>query len=143
MKRIALAAAVAALAAAAPAAARTPATIHLTGTQTYLHMVDTAPGGYSLGDQFIFGEVLKTKAGKRAGFDQISCRLAGRWPREADFCQATIFLAGGKIVAEGGTGGRSFSVPIVGGTGAYLGARGQIDVAPLRHGESLTIRLLG
>jgi hypothetical protein len=57
----------------------------------------------------------------------------------------TLDLAGGAIVAEGAIkyNDTSFSLAIVGGTGAYIGATGELSVAPATKGvQKLTVDLL-
>jgi hypothetical protein len=90
-----------------------------------MRSVDVGAKGQSAGDTIFFQETL-LENGRKAGGSEVLCvtvsRTLGR-------CHGTLRLRGGTIEASGGTrfGGR-FSLPVVGGTGAYAGASGVLTV---------------
>jgi hypothetical protein len=93
--------------------------------------VDVPPVGQeNVGDSFLFTEDLFTPGGRRVGHDQARCTLMFR--QEA-FCEASAVLRGrGQIVAEGVF---AFTRPrpvlaVVGGTGEFRNARGQVFILP-------------
>ncbi len=59
-------------------------------------------------------------------------------------CDATLVLPKGQIVTHGVEGVRtSFEVAVIGGTGAYAGARGTMTARPVKDGGStISISLL-
>jgi len=123
--------ALAALSLAAGAAAQSgpPATtIHVVEHATTDAVTDTGPTGDSAGDVLTFANVLFDRADrKRTGRDQGVCirTIKGAaWE-----CWWTAFLAGGQITVEGPFyDKRDGRLAITGGTGAYAGARGWMDL---------------
>jgi hypothetical protein len=91
------------------------------------------------GDSFIVWSDLP-----RYGFESIYCVIASQHPRRTFWCTRTYVLRKGQIVAAGAydnaPNGDDGTIPIVGGTGAYEGARGTVTATVGRRG-SLTIRL--
>ena len=82
------------------------------------------------GDTILFTEDLRTPGGRRVGHDQVRCTLMFR---QESFCEASAVLRGrGQIVAEGVF---AFTRPrpvlaVVGGTGEFRNARGQLFILP-------------
>lgn len=102
-------------------------TLDLTGTVTGFHVaLDASPAGQSPGD---IGYEIGTLArrGKRIGRFQGVCT---QLPHSSSQCSFTLGLPHGQIVIQAGYGpgfnaGAVALEAIVGGTGAYAGARGQ------------------
>jgi hypothetical protein len=98
--------------------------------------IDVGASGQSAGDYFMFESQLMYQ-----GHSQVIGRDSGRCtfgPRTV-ICDATVQLFGkGKIVVYGAGFGRTDNrYAVTGGTGLYMGVGGQLDVANLRHGDSL------
>jgi hypothetical protein len=78
------------------------------------------------------------------GFESTYCVIASQHPRRTFWCTRTFVLRKGQIVAAGAyddaPNGDDGTIPIVGGTGAYEGARGSLTTTVGRRG-SITIRL--
>ncbi len=91
-------------------------------------------------DSFVFTASLRDSAGQPAGRESGACSAISR---NATECQATLFLKAGKIFVSGGTvfGARTV-LGVVGGTGAYIGARGTLTVVDRKSGDQLTVTLL-
>jgi hypothetical protein len=71
--------------------------------------------------------------------------VSGNGRHGAEQGSFTLYLADGEIAVTGGHATTSrFTLPVVGGTGRYAGARGTLAVAPGK-GETarLTVTLLG
>ena len=124
----------AAIAATGPASAGPSAGFTVTVTQGSDAAVDLGRHGFSAGDQDLFTGGL-SQHGKAVG------RLVGtctnvRVARTADqLCEFVLRLGSSQITAAGtvssGTKGpRSFTLPVLGGTGRYAGAAGTISVTP-------------
>jgi hypothetical protein len=131
MKRLLLALVSLALVASAVAVASTAAsggkTLDLTGTVTAFHVaLDAKPTGQSAGD--IGYEIGNLHAhGKPIGRFQGVCT---QLPHASSQCSFTLGLPDGQILIQAAYGpgfntGAVASEAIVGGTGAYAGARGQ------------------
>lgn len=89
--------------------------------------VDVGRKGDSDGDAVFFAETL-LRDGKKMGRTDIHCVFA----RVVSRCGATLSLPGGTVEAIGGIRfAKTFSVPVVGGTGAYAGARGIVRITEL------------
>jgi allene oxide cyclase len=93
--------------------------------------VDIGPKGESIGDTVVFTELLRDprRANKVVGHNEILCitvsRIAAR-------CHGTLFLPSGRIEAAGTVRfTRTFRVPIVGGTGSYAAAAGELVITSL------------
>jgi hypothetical protein len=123
----ALALAVAAIAVSGSAAGEGPQTLDLTATVLGYHVVvDAKPAGHSAGDMgYIYGNIFEH--GKRVGRFQGLCT---QLPRSNQQCSYKVGLHGGQLILESGyrpgfnTGPVALEA-VVGGTGAYDGARGQ------------------
>ncbi|HKP19678.1 MAG TPA: hypothetical protein VJT84_14475 [Gaiellaceae bacterium] len=133
-----LAAAVAAAAVAAVSFAAggsqsaTGITLHLVEKDQAFHYVDNPPVSTpqehfaSQGDVFVFTANLFTQGGKRAGTLNAYCVVTQGGNPETSTCTGTFGLAGGQLAAMAsmrGEGGTS-KIAVVGGTGAYEGAKG-------------------
>jgi hypothetical protein len=95
------------------------------------HYVDTGTKGESIGDTVMFTEVLRdpSRANKVVGHNEILCITVSR---VAARCLGTLFLPGGRIEAAGTVRYRkTFRVPIVGGTGSYADAAGELVITSL------------
>jgi hypothetical protein len=81
------------------------------------------------------------------GHEEIYCVIATQEPRRTFWCRRTFVLPRGQIVAAGeydnaADGASPGTIPVVGGTGAYTGARGTVTSSgDGRRGITLTIRL--
>jgi hypothetical protein len=100
-----------------------------TTEQTFL---DLGEKGDSLGDQFIFHDVLR-HAGERVGHDGGVCTITSlEGPAGEAQCLVTAYLSGGQITFQGlivETGDPPrFTLAVTGGTGQYEGASGEVHV---------------
>jgi hypothetical protein len=111
------------------------------------------------GDQFAFTHTLYrwagTKQGKRIGhLHVVGTFVTGFGPRFSHpalmLFDAQAYLPGGSVVAEGygrlnPDGPTRLTLPVIGGTGVYGNARGQVNVRDLGNGNinktSITFRL--
>jgi hypothetical protein len=82
-----------------------------------------------------------TKKGARAGRLETFCTVSfASGSAFTVFCKGEAFLAAGSVLAEGwGTfpfsGPAKFTLPVVGGTGAYANVRGTVHVRDLGNGN--------
>jgi hypothetical protein len=117
------------------------AALSFTATATGGSGVDLGRKGTSVGDQFFErGKV----SGAAVGRFQLATQLvAGNARHGTEQSEITVFVDHGTIEAAGAHATRShYVLPVVGGTGAYRGARGELAVAPGKHGsERVTITL--
>ena len=103
--------------------------------------VDTGKKGFSIGDSFIFSERLVAN-GKPAGYDHVVCVHAAVWPRDAESCTGTAVLGGSTLTLAGDAGRGPFTLAVVGGTGAYAGARGTARITSTGAKGRLEISLV-
>jgi hypothetical protein len=91
--------------------------------------VDLGPTGDSPGDMFVFDQPLLNAAGQNIGSNSGYCIRT--LPGQFSECQWTLTMADGTITVAGreAESGTSY-IPIIGGTGAYLGVRGQLATTP-------------
>lgn len=95
--------------------------------------VDVGKHGFSAGDNDVNSAQL-VQGGHSVGWETGSCLTTFVGASRADqICHFVLALAGGQIVADGAVRGGSqgpgtFTLAIVGGTGSYRTARGQIQV---------------
>jgi allene oxide cyclase len=120
------------LASASPAA-KAPRTLTLISADTGQGelYIDAGPKGESAGDTIIFSELLydRARAKKPIGHVEVVCINTSL---NAARCNGTLFLAAGKIEAAGAIHFRkTFRIPVVGGTGAYSGTGGELQITEL------------
>ena len=102
-------------------------TMRLTLLKGFFHGVDQPPRGDSAGDEQIFGGKLLSR-GRPRGRVQAYCVVISTSNQE---CSFTYALHGGQLASlagygEGFSGNHGSRDPIVGGSGLYAGARGEI-----------------
>jgi Dirigent-like protein len=122
------------IAGAAGAANGTGVTMHLVEKDAGGNFVDNKPyakpGAHtaSIGDMFVFSSTLLTRANKHAGMLYGSCIAATAGKSPTFECTGTFTLAGGDLALQTITRepDKVTHIAIVGGTGAYEGARGSI-----------------
>jgi hypothetical protein len=121
-------------------------TLQLAAKATGGMPINVGPKRPSVGDQFLEHGVLTDAAGHAAGrFQMVTQLVTGNGRRGAEQGSFTLYLADGEIAVTGGHATASrFTLPVVGGTGRYAGARGTFAVAPGKgETEQLTVTLLG
>ena len=139
------------LAAAASAKDSRVTTFRLVEKDSSFHFVDNPPQGMkpgpSAGDSFVFTGELLTRSGKHAGTLHVTCTVTTGGKHMVSTCVGTFGLAGGQLQAQTTItdGAKADHIAIVGGTGVYVGARG--EVISVSRGENSpfsddTIRLL-
>jgi allene oxide cyclase-like protein len=108
-------------------------TIRATEHIEFGHLIDRGPHGFSAGDQTEFGGELDA-AGKAVGSLTGSCTSV---TKDVQQCLVSFKLPGGRIAAQGRytSKGRWVRTPIVGGTGDFRRARGQIIEHQTGHGH--------
>jgi hypothetical protein len=91
--------------------------------------VDLGAPGDSPGDMFVFDQPLLNEARENIGSNSGYC--VRTLPGQFSECQWTLTMADGTITVAGREAetGTSY-VPIVGGTGAYLGVSGELATTP-------------
>lgn len=114
---------------------------------------DVAPksrrGRVSVGDRLITRQSLLDANKGRLGTLYTDCTSLGPtrpFPRLTVLCTVTYKLADGQIVAMGATrfDDENGELPIVGGTGAYAGARGTVRPAkPMQGYDSAVVITIG
>ena len=79
-----------------------------------------------------------TKRGAKVGTLNAACTFltAPTRPSGKTVCTAVASLPGGKITAVGLAGNDQFTIPIVGGTGTYAGAKGYVEITNNIGGKS-------
>jgi hypothetical protein len=94
-----------------------------------LRFVDNAPRGESAGDTVSFSENLYV-GNTRAGFSEVTGTLVDSKRHDANNLTGTLVLRDGTIALQGTALGQAPTqhVAIVGGTGAYAGARGEATI---------------
>jgi hypothetical protein len=104
--------------------------------------LDLGKKGPSVGDERILGDTLLDAKGKKVGHDAGSCTFTSLAPPEVA-CYVTFFLSDGQIAIQflNAPPPRKIAA-IVGGTGAYRGARGEAVIveSPNQTG-TVTFRL--
>ena len=100
----------------------------------------------SVGDAYVFSSPLFNEANNRIGFLQVSCVVSrgGRIARATSQCNGTYVLRDGTLAASAVVRGTQLpTIAVVGGTGAYEGARGSITDRRLPRGRTeATVHLL-
>jgi hypothetical protein len=112
-------------------------TIRVLSINTEEAFVDVGETDASLGDAFIFTSDL-TKHGKGAGHTGVVCTLTSVKRNETQ-CVGTAQLRKGQITIQGLVAGnpKVFEFPITGGSGAYEGAAGTLEVRELSNTREL------
>jgi hypothetical protein len=104
--------------------------------------VDVGDQGESIGDYFVFDDVVFNPAGtQRRGRDTGNCLTVGEGVLE---CEVTFHLSGGSIRAEGTfeeAEGQGVAA-VTGGTGAYKTAHGQVRGVFTDVGIQFTIKVI-
>lgn len=123
----------------------------LTGVRTlHLFVAPGTRGGFQpifhgkrefeRGDGFIVWSTLRD-----GGSEEIYCVISQQRPSRTFWCSRVYALPAGQIVAVGdyddSERGDDGTLPVVGGTAAYEGARGSVTTRGGRRGEVITIRL--
>jgi hypothetical protein len=104
--------------------------VDLPKTERY---VDVGAKGDSPGDTIFLREMLIQNA-KKVGGSEVMCVF---WVGNAGRCHGTLRLGRSTLEASGGIHfGGTFSLPVVGGTGSYAGARGVLRVTAVSEKRS-------
>ncbi|MCP9486679.1 MAG: hypothetical protein MSC30_12515 [Gaiellaceae bacterium MAG52_C11] len=105
--------------------------------------VDNGEPGEGIGDVVFFQENLydRTRGSKPVGHSEIMCFFIGD---DSARCSGTFFLPEGKIEAGGAIHFQRVSrIPVLGGTSAYAGARGELTLTTIDEQRNRNvIRLL-
>lgn len=113
------------------ASAGTARTLRLTEVVASTSFDDLGAKGTSIGDRLAFKTALKDGTGKQVGFGAADClRVSGTSDANGlAQCLETFHVRGGDVVASGiyNFAAKSNHWAIVGGTGRYRGASGQVD----------------
>lgn len=100
--------------------------VDLPKTEIY---VDNGKKGESPGDMILFAERLHrgSRSGQVVGRLEVLCTFVSE---RGSRCNGTMILAGGTLEAAGRVsfGGPRVRIPVVGGTKAYAGARGELAI---------------
>jgi hypothetical protein len=95
---------------------------------------------FERGDAYIKWDGFKSR-----GLGATYCVISQQRPSRTFSCSRVYVLPAGQIVAvgdyDGSPDGDAGTLPIVGGTGAFAGARGSVTTHGGRRGEDVTIRL--
>jgi hypothetical protein len=131
--------------AAAPAQQRVALRLNLVERIASQHFVDLGKHGPSVGDHNVTRSDVLDPSGARVGRADIDCTLTGVGRNMGGLCHGVVTLRDGQIVSEfafGPSGGTRVAA-VVGGTGAYAGARGVsiVDVHGTDEHEPFTIEL--
>jgi hypothetical protein len=91
--------------------------------------VDVGPTGDSPGDMFVFDQPLLNEALQNIGTNSGFC--VRTLPGEFSECQWTLTMTDGSITVAGREAEKGTSqIPVIGGTGAYLGVTGVLATTP-------------
>lgn len=91
--------------------------------------VDLGPTGDSPGDMFVFDQPLLNAAGQNIGSNSGYC--VRTLPGQFSECQWTLTMSDGTITVAGREAETGTSmIPIIGGTGAFVGVRGVLATTP-------------
>ena len=142
--------AVASLVALTSAGAQRPEerTITLIARDVSFHIVDNPPrqgrkAPPLAGDAAVFQQHLFTRANRRAGTFGAQCVATSGGARGRFLCTGVYALAGGTLMVQALVlSEENVETAIVGGTGAYAGARGHVTSRPTRDGHIDTLHLL-
>ncbi len=123
------------------------------GSGSTFKFIDNAPKArnprnprLSVGDAYVFSSPLFNEANKRIGTLHVFCAVTrgGKFARARSQCNATYVLRDGTLAASGVVRGDQLpTIAVVGGTGAYEGARGSVTDRRLPRGRTeATVHLL-
>jgi hypothetical protein len=107
-------------------------TLHLVEKDSAFHFVDNPPlgmkAGPSAGDVFVFTANLLTRSGKHAGMLHATCTVNTGGKHPVSTCLGTFGFQGGQLQAQTTItdGAKADHIAIVGGTGVYVGASGEV-----------------
>ena len=129
----------------APADAGTAGTLHLVEKIVSFTEVDVRPRGVSQGDSFVYRSDLLDPGGDkvgRGGGECVSLRPAGGGLGLTG-CDSVLELDGGQLAYTGffDFSGARGSMPVIGGTGRYRNAAGQLDWVAEGGRYRLTVHL--
>jgi hypothetical protein len=111
---------------------------------TKVVFVDNGKHGPSTGDAIVLTIPLVDAAGAKLGTATATC-TATSVPKNAEpptLCQGVLPLADGDIVVSGRVTPGADHLAVVGGTGAYAGARGTMDSTDEKTGAHDVVTLL-
>jgi hypothetical protein len=102
---------------------------------------------FSVGDRFLISQpVLDRKGGKKAGttYAESAVVKGGSFDKSTFLIHGVLRLANGQIVAEGVFKGsqNTSTLAVIGGAGAYEGARGSFTSKTVKGGTQDTVHLL-
>ena len=143
-----------ALGAAAPAAAQAPTktiTFKETDKGSKFAFIDNPPRSKrhrpSLGDTLVFSEPLVSSSGARRGTLRVTCTITGTSTKSTPaICYGVFGLKEGNLdalVSTSNLDSNATTGSIIGGTGAYAGARGTFRSTSTKTGSNDTVTLLG
>ena len=131
--------------AAAPAGPRTTQRLALVERIAHQEFVDTGKRGPSVGDHNVTRSDVLDQAGKRVGRLDLDCVLTGTGRNMGGLCHGVLTLKEGQLVSEFafGRSGATRVAAVIGGTGAYAGARGVsiVDTHGSDSDEPFTVEL--
>jgi hypothetical protein len=106
--------------------------------------IDLGRRGFSMGEMFIFHDVLK-KAGKKQGVLDGHCQvtdLSRKAQTATNVCTVAARLSNGQIETTGrivfASGNKPFRLGVTGGTGTFRNARGFVEVENLNQSGTLS-----
>jgi hypothetical protein len=107
--------------------------------------IDLGPKGFSAGDEDLFTGAL-TRHGKHVGRYVGNCTTARVSSTADQLCEFVLHLGKAQITAAGTVrsteqGPGTFQLPVLGGTGRYQGADGQITVTATGGGSSFPMTI--
>jgi hypothetical protein len=109
------------------------------------NFVDLAAPGFSIGDQLVFQDRVLDRSGGQVGVQGGTCSITAVLPDGFQVhCVGTVSLPDGQIAFQGlVTNAPEKRMAVVGGTGRYRTAAGELTVLELGENEAgtLTIRL--
>jgi hypothetical protein len=122
------------------------------GSGGTIKLIDNAPKArnprnprLSVGDAYVFSSPLFNEADQRIGKLHVYCVVTrgGKFARATSQCNGTYALRDGTLAANAVVRGGEATIAVVGGTGAYEGARGSITDRDLPRGRTeATVHLL-
>jgi hypothetical protein len=106
--------------------------------------IDLDASGFSAGDEDLATATL-TRGGRNVGHMVLNCTTVAVAKNADQLCQFVLALRGGQITASGAlrsgrSGPGTFVLPILGGSGQYQGASGQIAVTAT-NGDAMPVKV--